>query len=130
MSEAAVALDASALLALLQQEPGADVVAALLSRCVISAVNLSEVVAKLTDHGMPAEDIRTALDGLPLDVRPFDQEAAYAGGALRRVTRGDGLSFGDRACLALANQLGLEAVTADRAWSRLPEDTARVIVIR
>ena len=130
MSEAAVALDASALLALLQQEPGADVVAALLSRCLISAVNLSEVVAKLTDHGMPAEDIRAALDGLPLDVRPFDPEAAYAAGALRRVTRGDGLSFGDRACLALANQLGLEAVTADRAWSRLPEDTARVIVIR
>lgn len=130
MSEPALVLDASALLALLQDEPGAEAVAGALARSVISAVNLSEVVAKLTDHGMPLADIRAALDGLPLDVHPFDQEAAYASGALRGVTRGQGLSFGDRACLALAHQLGLEAVTADRAWSRLPEDTARVTVIR
>ncbi len=130
MSDAAVVLDASALLALLHDEPGAEAVARVLSRCVISAVNLSEVVAKLTDHGMPLADIRTVLNGLPLDVRPFDQEAAYASGSLRGVTRGNGLSFGDRTCLALANQLSVEAITADRAWARLPDGTARVTVIR
>ena len=77
-------LDASALLALLQNEPGADAVAAVLPSGVMSAVNLSEVVGKLVDHGMPADAIRNALDGLPIDVHAFDHAAAYEAGELRR----------------------------------------------
>jgi PIN domain nuclease of toxin-antitoxin system len=123
-------LDASALLALLQDEPGAAVVASHLPRSVMSAVNLSEVVAKLTDHGMPAEAIRVALDGLPIEVHPFDRGAAYAAGDLRRVTRNAGLSLGDRACIALGMKLDVEAVTADRAWESLGKDTVRIRVIR
>ena len=130
MSEGIVVLDASAVLALLQNEAGVDVVAKLLPRGAMSAVNLSEIVAKLTGHGMPAGDVRDALDGLSLDIHSFDREAAFAAGELRRGTRGSGLSLGDRACLALAARLGVAAVTADRAWASLADDIATVTLIR
>jgi ribonuclease VapC len=130
LSNSSVVLDASALLALLQGEPGSDTVANMLSASAMSAVNLSEVAAKLTEHGMPREAVQRALGGLPIDVHAFDGEAAYAAGELRRLTRSAGLSFGDRACLALAMRLGATAMTADRAWASLGEGTGRVTVIR
>ena len=130
MSNGPVVLDASALLALLQNEAGAEVVADLLAVGAMSAVNLSEVVAKLMDHGVPPEEAREALDGLPIDVHSFDRDSAFAAGELRRVTRGAGLSFGDRACLALAARLGVAAVTADRAWALLGDGIARVTLVR
>ncbi|MBI2872580.1 MAG: type II toxin-antitoxin system VapC family toxin [Chloroflexi bacterium] len=107
-------LDASALLALLNAEPGAEVVAAALPQAAISAVNLSEVVAKLADAGMPEAAVREALQGLALDVVPFDTDQAYEAGLLRSSTRGVGLSLGDRACLGLARRLNVPALTADR----------------
>ncbi|BDG60494.1 type II toxin-antitoxin system VapC family toxin [Caldinitratiruptor microaerophilus] len=116
-------LDASALLALLNNEPGAEqVMAALLEGAVISAVNLSEVTAKLADVGMPEAEIRQVLGPLPMDVVPFDAESAYQTGLLRVHTREAGLSLGDRACLALAKQLGRPALTAERAWGQLKSD--------
>ena len=130
MSDPPVVLDASALLALLQDEPGADMVVSHLPHAVISAVNLSEVVAKLADYGIAAAQRQAALAGLDLDIRPFDAEAAYAAGSLRDMTRKLGLSLGDRACLALAIQLGGAAVTTDRAWAALPAEAFRVEVIR
>lgn len=129
MSDGPAVLDASALLALLQGEPGANVVADLLARSVISAVNLLEVMTKLIDRGMPGEAARAALDGLPIDVHPFDRDATYAAGELRRGTRSAGLSLGDRACPALANQFGVAAVTADRAWASLDGGIARIVLI-
>jgi ribonuclease VapC len=125
-----VVLDASALLALLQDEPGADVVAAMLPGSAMSAVNLSEVVAKLADHGVPPEQMRAALDGLPIEVHAFDREAAYIAGELRGATRSSGLSLGDRACLALAIRLEATAVTSDRAWTLLSDVPVRVAAIR
>jgi PIN domain nuclease of toxin-antitoxin system len=116
---AEVVLDASALLALLNSEPGATLVAAALSGATISAVNLSEVVAKLAEAEMPGDAIREAIQGLPMEVVPFDQEQAYEAGLLRPFTRGAGLSLGDRACLALARRLALPALTADRRWEGL-----------
>ncbi|MSQ07148.1 MAG: PIN domain-containing protein [Dehalococcoidia bacterium] len=116
---AEVVLDASALLALLNDEPGAAVVAIEIPGSAISALNLSEVVAKLSDAGMPEAAIRQALQGLPLDVIPFDQEQAYEAGLLRTATRSAGLSLGDRGCLSLARRLGLPALTADRTWQAL-----------
>jgi len=129
-SDGPVVLDVSAVLALPQNKAGAERDAALLSGGAMSAVNLSEVVAKLTDHGMPADDIREALDGLPLDVHAFDREATFVAGELRRVTRHAGLSLGDRACLASAVHLGVSAVTADRAWAALADAIAPVTLIR
>jgi PIN domain nuclease of toxin-antitoxin system len=49
-----VVLDASAMLALLNQEPGAATVLGVLDRAVISAVNLAEVYTRLIDGGMDA----------------------------------------------------------------------------
>ena len=108
-------LDASALLAALNAEPGSEVVAAE-SDPIISAVNLSEVVAKLVERGGADEDVRAAIGVLRLEVRDFDIELAHAAGLLRRATRQQGLSLGDRACLALADSLGLPVLTTDRTW--------------
>lgn len=121
-------LDASALLALLRSEPGGEVVADLFPHVVISSVNLSEVVAKLAEHGMPDQAIRSAFADLQLDVVDFDTEAALTAGFLRPATRSQGLSFGDRACLALAWARGTAAVTSDRSWlGLLPQVNVRVI---
>ena len=119
MSERAVVLDASALLALLGQETGAEEVSEALPHAVVGAVNLSEVVGKLAERGMPEAAIRSALDGLALAVHPFDAELAYATGMLRATTASLGLSLGDRACLALGRMLSLPILTADRSWKKL-----------
>ncbi len=122
-------LDASALLALLRLEPGADVVAKTLPHATISAVNLSEVVAKLADAGMPREEIHNAIQGLQLNVTSFDVEQAYETGLLRPSKRGLGLSLGDRSCLSLALRLDLPALTTDRTWEQSSVG-AKVTVIR
>lgn len=115
MSEGVV-LDASAVLALLRRERGWERVADALPGARISAVNLSEVAAKLADAGMPEDAARAALGALTLDVVPFDEEQAWASGQLRVATRSAGLSLGDRACLALGIARGVSVVTMDRAW--------------
>ncbi len=113
-------LDASALLALLHQEPGEErVVEALASGAVMSAVNLSEVVAKLADIGMTEPDIRATVETLDIEVAEFDVSGAFATGMLRPPSRRAGLSLGDRACLALGQQRGLPVLTADTAWNSL-----------
>lgn len=125
---AKVIIDASALLALLNGERGVDVVAEALPDGVISAVNLSEVVAKLCDTGMPEDTIRRALQPLALEIEPFDEEQAYQAGLLSAATHSAGASLGDRACLRLAQRLGVAALTADRTWTRLSVGaTIRVI---
>ncbi len=116
MPDPAVVLDASALLALLNAEPGAARVAAVLPRAVVSSVNLSEVVAKLADVGMPETQIHAALDGLGLGVIPFDEALAYRAGMLRPASRALGLSLGDRAGLALAMELDCPVLTTDQQW--------------
>jgi len=116
---AEVVLDASALLALLNAEPGAEVVADALPGAAISALNLSEVVAKLSEGGRPERAIRHALQPLGLDIVPFDEAQAYDAGLLRVATKGTGLSLGDRGCLSLAQRLSLPALTADRTWLEL-----------
>lgn len=112
-------IDASALLALLNAEPGADIVTEALPGGVISAVNLSEVIAKLCDAGVPEKAIHQTLQPLGLEIVSFDEEQAYQAGVLRTSTQNMGISLGDRACLSLAKMLGVVALTADRAWAGL-----------
>ena len=119
MSSQPVVLDASALLAMLNDEPGGDHVVTVLPLAMISTVNLSEVVAKLAEHGMPEPVIQSALEGLGLRVIDFDRAMAYRCGMLRSMTKTLGLSLGDRACIALGMQRDTAVVTADRAWSQL-----------
>ena len=108
-----VVLDASALLCLLNDEPGADRVIDVLTRCVIGTVNLAEVISKLRDRGVSLDEVREALGGLHLDVRPLSPAQALIIGDLRPATKSLGLSLGDRACLALAIDLQLEMFTTD-----------------
>ncbi len=112
-----VVLDASAVLALLHREQGADVVEANLASAMISTVNVAEVGTRLADRGMSDSDIREVVAALGMTVVQFDEESAYASAALRSRTRIRGLSLGDRACLALAGHLTLPALTADRIWA-------------
>ena len=113
---AEVVLDASALLAFLQREPGLDRVRRALPDAVIGSVNFAEVVTKLIQWGAPADRIAERLGDLDLDVRAFDRDLAFAAGALHAQTRRLGLSLGDRSCLALARSLGALVLTTDRAW--------------
>ena len=109
-----VVLDSSALLALLNKEPGIGRVREVLPDSAMSTVSLSEVVAKLAEEGVPMENIRSVLTALPMEIVLFDSEQAYNTGLLRPETKNAGLSLGDRACLNLAMLLGVPAVTADR----------------
>ena len=112
-------LDASAILAYLHREPGGELVVRYLSAAFASAVNVAEVGTRLADRGMTDDKVRQAITDLGMAIAPFDEDQAYASAALRGATRHIGLSLGDRACLALAQRLGLPAVTADGAWAGL-----------
>ena len=69
----------------------------------------------MTDADVRAKRGRT----MSIQVVPFDEELAYRAGLLRSATRSAGLSLGDRACLALAERLGVPALTTDRIWGTL-----------
>ena len=124
-------LDASALLALIQDEPGAEaVLSALSSGAAISAVNLEEVAARLGHGGWSASRVAFALATLPLAVLPFEADTALHSGALRPATASAGLGLGDRACLATAALHGLPVLTTDRAWLGLDLPDVEIRCIR
>ena len=112
-------LDASAILALLNNESGAGMVQELLPVAIVSAVNYAEVVTRLSLLGMPENEIHQALDILGLTIIPLDQDLSFRSGSLAIVTNQYGLSLGDRACLALALKTGYSAVTSDKGWQDL-----------
>ncbi len=126
-------LDASALLAYVFGEPGAEVVEASLSGAVIHAVNLAEVLSRLAERGSSPEDSFAALQEagvmklLTVDIGTADDAMNVA--RLRPLTRTLGLSLGDRYCLSLAQRLGVPALTADRQWANV-EVGVQVQVIR
>lgn len=111
-------LDASAVLALLNAEPGSERVRDVIDRdyCVVSVVNACEVLSKLMDHGLSPEEAVFALDALEIREESLDGPIARAAATLRTQTRQRGLSLADRACLALAQSLDAVALTADRPW--------------
>jgi ribonuclease VapC len=116
-------LDASALLAYLREEAGADIVQrALAEDAVIGALSLAEVLSKLTDSGEAPDRVLDAITRLPLDVVPFDADLAVESGRLRPLTAKAGLSLGDRASLALGLRLGRRVLTANTGWVRLVPD--------
>ena len=114
-----VVLDASAMLAFALGEPGRDVVDGYLGGALASAVNVAEAGTRMVDLGASRDEARRTIAHMSLEVVPFDGAQALAAVGLRDATRHRGLSLGDRACLQLAAQLGLPAVTADRAWAEL-----------
>ena len=114
-------LDASAVLALLFGETGADAVRPRIRGGLISTVNVAEVLAKLVDKGLPPEEAARAVDMIGMEPVPLSVEQAQLSAALRSATRIVGLSLGDRSCLALARERGLPAVTAERCWPEIAE---------
>lgn len=124
-----VVLDASAVLAWLRGEPGADRVEPHLDSAVMSAVNFSETWQKLHQHGVDADRATRRLRTLGLRVEPFDLADAVLAARLWTATRPAGLSLGDRCCLALAVRRHAIAVTADSAWAGL-NVSVRIEVIR
>ena len=114
-----VVIDASALLALLFGEAGHEVVAEALSHGIMSAVNLAEVVSRLFFLGADEQMAQNRLSDLPIEIVPFTAEHAYRAGLLRIATKSKGLSLGDRACLATAEDLKLPVLTSDKSWSLL-----------
>ena len=114
-----IVLDASAMIAFLKDEVGSATVLSAMPDAAISSVNLAEVVTRLIDDGFAFEDVRTAIANTSVDTIGFDYEFAFGAGALREPTRAYGLSLGDRACLALAQRLGIPALTADRQWAHI-----------
>ena len=111
-------LDASALLTLLNEEPGKERVEAILSQAAVSTVSVAETIGKLVDAGMTEEDSKTSLELLNLGVVDFDLQMARIAGALKLTTKALGLSLGDRCCLALGLARKHTVVTADRSWSK------------
>ena len=113
-----IAFDASALLALMRGEPGADIIASYLGRAVISSVNVAEVYGRLLRDAFRPDEFRGLIDALDVQVRAFTEEHAYLAGRMEPATRTLGLSLGDRACLALALDLGIPALSGDRQWTQ------------
>jgi len=111
-------LDASALIAFLRKEPGAEKVAAVLPRSCISAVNLAETLGKMAEHGKPLEETCYQVERLRIPVVPFDEEQARIAASMWKPTRGIDMALGDRACLTLALKTSLPAFTTEGAWSK------------
>lgn len=128
-----VVLDASALLAWYEDEPGAPIVEEALLRGdgVISSVNLTETIGKLVGKGIaPENEVSTDLFALKLEIAAFDSALALGAGFFYARRHPDQLSLGDCACLALGEARGLTVLTAERAWAKLPNLRVAVKLIR
>lgn len=114
-----IALDASAVLALLFNEPGHAQVASRIRRSCLSTVNLAEIIGRFARDGHEPKAVLRQLTGLPIELVPFSAADATVAAAPLPLTGPYGLSLADRACLALAITRGIPVLTADKAWANL-----------
>ncbi|TRX01289.1 type II toxin-antitoxin system VapC family toxin [Candidatus Methylobacter oryzae] len=113
-------LDASALLAYLQQEQGYLQVEQILSTAFISTVNWCEVAQKLRSRSVDDTAVRENLAILGLRFIAFDLQHADKAAELWQITSPLGLSLGDRAYLATGLIEGMPVMTADQIWQKIP----------
>lgn len=129
MARSSAVLDASATLAVLFDEPGADVVLEVLPDAVISTVNWVEVSQRVRARGHEPVAVRDALQDAGLSIIPLSLSHAQRAADLRGSTRALGLSLADRCCLASALEAGLPVMTSDRAWAQT-DVGVEVVLIR
>ena len=127
---ASIVFDASAILALLRDEPGANIVARYIGDGLISGVNLQEVIKSLLRREVPIDAALAMLDALHLDVRPHGRVDAVAAARLYPATKEFGSGLGDRTCMALAIAEGLPVLTADREWARIEIPGLKLLLAR
>lgn len=116
---ARVVIDASAVIALLRDEAGAEVIGTYAGDALLSAVNLQEVIKALLVRGFSIDVARAMIDALHLEIRPHTSEDAYAAAGLYDATKAHGRGLGDRTCMALAIAEGLPALTTDQEWAKI-----------
>jgi len=117
-----IILDSSAVLALLWKETGSEIVAKSIGKASISTVNASEVIAKMVDRGIDDTTAEQILLTLGMGIINFDTPTSILAGQIRRTTKSQGLSLGDRSCIALGIIKKSKILTADREWANVDMD--------
>ena len=125
-------LDASALLALIQLEKGAERITQALEQgeCIVSAVNLSEALAKLVTAGLPEDQAEAVVLGIPAEVVPCDERIALQAGRLAIMGKPLGLSLGDRVCLATGLVHGGTVLTTEQGWRKVSLEGMEIQLVR
>lgn len=126
-----IILDASALIALIEEEKGCEVIEELLPYAIMSSVNIAEVARFFVlQSGLVIDKVQEVIDHLVPNTIPFDNKYAYITADMVPQTKSFGLSLGDRACLALAITTGYPVYTADKIWEKLKIESLKVHLIR
>lgn len=125
-----IVFDASALLALLHQEPGHEIAQKYLPHAIMSTVNISETASVLLDIGISENTAKKMLAEIIKEIIPFDDHQAFLAASLKPLTKPYGLSFGDRACLSLAILKQLPVLTADKIWTKIHPCSIKILLIR
>lgn len=113
-----IVFDASALLALIENEKGSGTIEKHLPQAIMSSVNAAEVVAVLSRQGVKTHEAEKILLELLTEIVPFDYEQAILAGSYKNSSKKLGLSLGDCACFALAQKMSLPLITCDKAWEK------------
>jgi ribonuclease VapC len=124
-----VILDASAIMAVALDEPGAGSVVARLNESIISTANYAEALTSMLKKGMSPPSAEAIFIELKLRIEPVTASHARTAALLWPKTKSAGLSLDDRICLALALERDDEVLTADRTWLTIPHG-AKVTLIR
>ena len=125
-----IVLDASALLALIQEELGSEIIKPLLKFSVMSTVNVAESLTALQRTGISPKEALILITDIIVTIVPFDLEQAGYLAELQSHVQHKGLSLGDRACIALGIKMQVPIYTADRVWAELQLDNANIKLIR
>ena len=125
-----IVLDASALLALIQNEKGSKVIKPLLEYAVMSTVNIAETITALQRVSISSKESLTLITDIVPNIIPFDLNHARGTAELQPQVQHKGLSLGDRACITLGVSLKLPIYTADKIWSELDLPNAKIVIIR